>query len=482
MSETPFLSALISVLSPQQVWTHPSHADRMQAYEQDWRKREHGKALAVVFPRTTTQLQAIVRLCLESGVSIVPQGGNTGLVLGSTPNSMGQQLVVSTQRMNRVLSIDADNMTLTAESGCILAHIQQAARDQGLWFPLSMASEGSCTIGGNLATNAGGTQVLQFGTARQLCLGIEAVMPDGSVMNVLRGLRKDNTGFDMRDLLIGSEGTLGIITKAVLKLWPQPKAQIAAWLGVQHFDDACHLLRLAREHMGARLTGFEVMNPLAIALVQQHVPHLKQPLPQHSGWHVLLELTDSQSLENLSADTQALIQSCLDSHLIQDGVQAQSFQQTQQLWHIRESIPLAQATEGLNIKHDISLPISHMSSFVRTVESDLQKLIPNVRTVNFGHLGDGNLHFNVQAPLGIAPADFLDQYEDAVHELVFACVEKHSGSISAEHGIGRLKQQRLQQHQDPSALHQMRLIKQALDPHGLFNPGVILSSPDTMER
>lgn len=482
MSQDRFLSDLRSTLSPQQVWTQSTHPGCLTAFEQDWRKREQGRALAVAFPTSTSEVQAVVRCCVEHGVPIIPQGGNTGLVLGSTPNNSGTQLVLSTQRLNRVLSVDSNNMTMTVQSGCVLSQAQQTARDHGLWFPLSMASEGSCTIGGNLASNAGGTQVLQYGTARQLCLGLEAVMPDGRVMNVLRGLRKDNTGYALRDLMIGSEGTLGIITQAVLKLWPAPKSQTTVWLGVASFDDACTLLRLAREFMGARLTGFEVMNPLAIELVKQHLSHLHLPLPHHPSWHVLLELSDSNPSEVLSSDIDRFMQMCLDSKRVQDGVQAQTLEQAQQLWHIREAIPLAQAEEGLNIKHDISLPVSEMTSFVETAQQQLETLIPGVRLVNFGHLGDGNLHFNVQAPIGTDSAAFLRNHETAVNEVVFSCVERHRGSISAEHGIGRLKQHRLQQHQDPVALSQMLLIKQALDPKGLFNPGVILPPADTIEQ
>jgi FAD/FMN-containing dehydrogenase len=351
--------------------------------------------------------------------------------------------------------------------------VQQAARDAGLLFPLSLAAEGSCTIGGNLATNAGGTQVLRYGNARELCLGLEVVTADGTVWDGLSGLRKDNTGYDLRDLFIGSEGTLGVITAATLKLHPLPLARMTALAACDTLRDAVALLGLAQARCGAALTGFEVMNALSLALVGKHFPQLTQPLGPRP-WTVLLELSDSEGETHARAQFEALLEDALERGVIDDAAVAETLAQSHAMWHLRESIPLAQSEEGLNIKHDIALPVSRIPDFVEGCDRLLAERFPGSRLVDFGHLGDGNLHYNVQAPEGVAPADFLRTHEAAVNALVYDQVAAHGGSISAEHGIGQLKREELAQRKSPVALQLMRQIKQALDPRGLLNPGRVV--------
>ena len=445
----------------------------LSAYERDWRKRYTGCALAVLRPADTVQVAGIVALAREHRVALVPQGGNTGLVGGGVPDGSGRQLLLSLQRMNRVRQIDAANLTMTVDAGCVLQQVQQAAREAGLLFPLSLAAEGSCTIGGNLATNAGGTQVLRYGNARELCLGLEVVTADGTVWDGLSGLRKDNTGYDLRDLFIGSEGTLGVITAATLKLHPQPRARMTALAACDTLRDAVSLLGLTQSRCGAALTGFEVMNALSLALVGKHFPQLTQPLGPRP-WTVLLELSDSEGEVHARTQFEALLEDALERGFIDDAAVAESLSQSHAMWHLRESIPLAQSEEGLNIKHDIALPVSRIPDFVERCDAMLGARFPGSRLVDFGHLGDGNLHYNVQAPEGIAPADFLREHEAAVNALVYDQVVAHGGSISAEHGIGQLKRDELAQRKSPVALQLMRQIKQALDPHGLLNPGRVV--------
>ena len=453
----------------------------LSAWEQDWRKRDRGRALAVVRPGSTAEVAAVVQACIaqrarhpQQPVSIVPQGGNTGLVMGSTPDHSGRQLVLSLQRMNQLRGLDPDNLTLTAEAGCILASLQQQAEAAGFLFPLSLAAEGSCTIGGNLGTNAGGTQVLRYGNARDLCLGLEVVTAQGEVWHGLSGLRKDNTGYDLRDLLIGSEGTLGIITAATLKLYPLPAARLTAWAAVPSLPQALTLLRLAHRHLGAGLTGFELMGQFALSLVDRHLPQLRVPLWRQSPWCVLLENSDHESQAHAREQFDRLLEAALEDGCVSDAVVAENLAQAQQLWQVRESIPLAQVAEGLNIKHDISVPVSRIPEFVTVTDRLLAQAIPGVRLVNFGHLGDGNLHYNVQAPEAMDAALFLQHHEEQVNHLVFDSVQAFGGSISAEHGVGSLKLAHLEHHKSPVALTMMRAIKLALDPAGLLNPGRVI--------
>ncbi len=446
----------------------------LSAWELDWRKRARGKALAVVRPADTAQVAAVVRACAAAGVSMVPQGGNTGLVGGSTPDASGRQVVLSLQRMNAVRAIDSANLTMTVEAGCILQTLQETAEKAGFLFPLSLAAEGSCTIGGNLGSNAGGTQVVRYGNARDLCLGLEVVTAQGEVWEGLSGLRKDNTGYDLRDLFIGSEGTLGIITAATMKLYPMPAAQLTAWAAVPSMDAAVTLLGLAHRHLGAGLTGFEVMGQFALGLVAKHFKQQRVPLYADTAFCVLLENSDHESESHAREQFERLLETAMEDGCVTDAVVAENLQQAHQLWHMRESIPLAQAEEGLNIKHDISVPVSLIPEFVRVTDQLLEKAIPGVRLVNFGHLGDGNLHYNVQAPAEGDAAAFLRDQEENVNALVYDSVQAFGGSISAEHGVGSLKLDKLEQHKSPVALGLMRAIKRGLDPENLMNPGRVL--------
>ncbi|WP_144329119.1 FAD-binding oxidoreductase [Tepidimonas charontis] len=475
MESDALLDALRAAVGPAHVLTAADGAD-LVAYEQDWRRRHRGRARCVVRPANTAEVAAVVRLCAAHDVPIVPQGGNTGLVVGGVPNASGTQVVLSLQRLNRVRALDVDNLTLTVEAGCVLQAAQQAAQAAGLWLPLSLASEGSCTIGGNLATNAGGTQVLRFGNARDLCLGLEVVTADAQIWDGLSALRKDNTGYDLRHLFIGSEGTLGIITAAVLKLFPQPAARLTAWASVPSLAAAVALLGLAQQALGPALTGFEAMNAFAMQLVARHFPALRPPLPDAAPYAVLLEVSDSESEAHARERLHATLADAIARGSVLDAVVAQSLAQAQALWHIRESIPLAQAQEGLNIKHDISVPVSRIPAFCAEAEALLQQAVPGARLVNFGHLGDGNLHFNVQCPPGADPAAFLAAHEAAINTLVFDTVRRYGGSISAEHGIGGLKADLLPRYKDAVALDLMRRLKQALDPRGLLNPGRVLTA------
>jgi FAD/FMN-containing dehydrogenase len=469
VSDAAFVDTLRAIVGPAQVLV----GGDLAAYEADWRKRYRGRALAVIRPGHTDEVAAVVRACATTGVSLVPQGGNTGLVGGGVPDASGRQILLSLGRLNRVRHVDVDNLTLTAEAGCVLQAVQDAAESHGLLYPLSLAAEGSCTIGGNLATNAGGTQVLRYGNARELCLGLEVVTARGDIWHGLTGLRKDNTGYDLRDLFVGSEGTLGVITAATLKLFPRPAASVTAMAACESVEAAVGLLNLARDRLGPGLTGFELMERFALSLVERHFPQLPRPLPG-APWTVLMEHAGTQP-EAVERDRLAsTLEAALEQGLATDAVVAESIAQSHALWHVRESIPLAQSEEGLNIKHDISLPVSAMAGFVPRMAARLQAVTPGARVVCFGHLGDGNLHYNLQAPEGVPAAAFLTEHEARINELVYDEVQRLGGSISAEHGIGELKRDELAQRGSPVALELMRAIKKALDPDGIMNPGRLI--------
>ena len=445
----------------------------LSAYELDWRKRQRGRALAVVRPGNTAEVAAVVAACAAHATAIVPQGGNTGLVGGSVPDASGRQVLLSLGRMNRVRTVDGANLTMTVEAGAILQAVQQAAADRNLLYPLSLGAEGSCTVGGNLATNAGGTQVLRYGNARELCLGIELVTAAGEIWDGLSGLRKDNTGYDLRDLLIGSEGTLGIITAATLRLFPRPAAVTTALATVMSLEAALDLLQLAQARLGPALTGFEVMNAFSLELVREQFPALRQPLPA-APWTVLIEQSDAESAAHAEAAFEALLAQAYEARLITDAAIAATIEQSRAMWHLRETITFAQAQAGPNIKHDISLPVSAIPAFVASTDRALEAAFPGARLVDFGHLGDGNLHYNVQGPAGSSPEDFLGRCETGVNALVYDAVTAFGGSISAEHGIGQLKREALAARKSPVALGMMRSIKAALDPRNLLNPGRVL--------
>jgi FAD/FMN-containing dehydrogenase len=431
-------------------------------------------ALAVVRPGNTQEVAAVVKACAAARTPIVPQGGNTGLVVGGVPDGTGSQIVLSMTRMNAVRAIDPANLTITVEAGCVLQNLQAAAENAGFLFPLSLGAEGSCTIGGNLGTNAGGTQVVRYGNTRELCLGLEVVTAQGDIWHGLSGLRKDNTGYDLRNLMIGSEGTRGIITAATMKLYPLPAAQLTAWAAVPSMEAAVQLLGLAHQRLGPGLTGLEVMGQFALSLVDKHYPQLRVPLWKETPWCVLLENSDSESESHARSQFEALLEAAMDSGCVSDAVVAENLTQARGLWHIRESITLAQAQEGLNIKHDISIPVSRIPAFVAETDALLAREVPGVRMVDFGHLGDGNLHYNVQAPEGADEKAFLRDNEERVNTLVFDQVKRFDGSISAEHGVGELKVGKLPLYKDPTALAMMLAVKKALDPHNLLNPGRVL--------
>ena len=475
MTHSPdFLDALRAIVGAANVLT----TGDLSAWELDWRKRERGRALAVVRPGSTDEVAKVVQTCAKAGVSMVPQGGNTGMVVGSTPDASGSQVVLSLSRMNQIRTIDAANLTVTVEAGCVLQTLQDACEKAGFLFPLSLASEGSCTIGGNLGTNAGGTQVVRYGNTRELCLGLEVVTAQGEVWSGLTGLRKDNTGYDLRHLFIGSEGTLGVITAATLKLYPLPASTLTAFAAVPSLDAAVELLGLAHRHLSSGLTGFEVMGRFALGLVVKHFPQQRVPfqdLPSEDApYCVVLENSDHDSEAHARQQFENMLEAALESGCVRDAVVAESITQARQLWHIRESIPLAQAQEGLNIKHDISIAVSHIPQFVQEMDAALAQSFPGVRLVNYGHLGDGNLHYNVQAPADADAEHFLKTQEKPINALVYAAVDRYNGSISAEHGIGSLKRDTLLEHKSPVALGLMHSIKQALDPKNLMNPGRLI--------
>lgn len=443
-------------------------------YEQDWRRRVRGKALCVVRPGSTQEVAEVVQACAEVGAAIVPQGGNTGLVGGSIPDGSGTQVLMSLRRMTTVRSIDPENMTITVEAGCVLQSVQEVADSHGFLFPLSLGAEGSCTMGGNLATNAGGTQVLRYGNARELCLGVEVVTPQGEVWDGLSGLRKDNTGYDLRDVFVGSEGTLGVITAATMKLYPKPAAQLTAWAALASLEDANRLLGLAHRHLGSCLTGFEVMNRFALSLVDKHYPHLRVPMWHEYAWCVLIEISDNESETHARGLFEGLLETAFEQEVVADAIIAESLKQVHDLWHIRESITLAQTEEGHNVKHDISVPVSLIPEFVREADAALTTAFPGLRFVNFGHLGDGNLHYNIQAPESSDAKEFVQAHEEQISTIVYDTVNQYRGSISAEHGVGALKLHKLIHYKSDVALKLMRAIKSAIDPRNTMNPGRVL--------
>ncbi|HZV55760.1 MAG TPA: FAD-binding oxidoreductase [Rhodocyclaceae bacterium] len=439
-------------------------------YLTDWRGRYTGTALAIVRPRTTAEVAEVVRLCAQAGVAMVPQGGNTGLCGGGIP--CGGEVVVSLTRLNRVRAIDVANNTITVEAGCTLVAVQEAAASADRLFPLSLAAEGTATIGGNLATNAGGVQVLRYGNARELTLGLEVVLPDGRIWNGLRGLRKDNTGYDMKHLFIGAEGTLGLITAAVLKLYSRPRCTATAWAGVSKPAAAVALLTRLRERIGGRITAFELVSRPALDLVLRHIPDSRDPLPGQSPWQVLIELSDTMA-SDLAGALGDLLADAVAAGEASDAVIAQSEAQTQALWALRENISEAQRIEGISIKHDISLPVSRIAEFIARSDAALAAAFPGVRIVCFGHVGDGNLHYNQSKPAAQDNAAFIGQTA-AVNRIVHDLVAELGGSISAEHGLGQLKRQEILRYKSETEMDMMRAVKQALDPRGLMNPGKVL--------
>ena len=433
----------------------------------DWRGRYRGAAQCVVRPGNAEEVAAVVRACVEAGVPIVPQGGNTGLCGAATPDETGQAVVLSLGRMNRILAVDRQNNTISVEAGCTLAAVQDAARAVDRLFPLALASEGTCQIGGNLSTNAGGVQVLRYGNTRELTLGLQVVLPNGDLWDGLRGLRKDNTGYDLKHLFIGAEGTLGIITAAVLKLYPLPKTQTTCWLNVVSPAAAVDLLNQAKNAFDAQLTAFELVSEASLALVLKNIPATTRPT-ESSPWYVLAEFSDTDPVaverwlgEQLAAGTVA------------DGVLAASEAQAKKLWALRENISEAQKIEGVSIKHDIAVPVSRIAEFLARADAALAAAFPGIRVVAFGHVGDGNLHYNLSKPDAQENALFLASQPE-VNRIVHDAVHALNGSISAEHGIGQLKREEILRYKSTVEIELMRTIRQALDPRGLMNPGKLL--------
>ena len=436
-------------------------------YLTDWRGRYRGAALAVLRPGSVAEVQGVVRLCAAAGVPMVPQGGNTGLCGAATPDGSGEAVVISLGRLNRILEVDTANDTLTLEAGCTLAQAQAAAQAAGRLFPLALASAGSCQIGGNLSTNAGGVQVLRYGNTRDLTLGLQVVLPNGELFDGLRGLRKDNTGYDLKQLFIGAEGTLGIITGAVLKLFPLPKTQITCWLNVASPLVAVDLINAAKTVFDAQLTAFELISETALGLVLAHIPDSTRP-GSVSPWYVLAEFSDTDP-----AALSAWLDRQMEAGVVSDGVIAQSAGQAKKLWALRENISEAQKIEGVSIKHDISVPVSCIPEFLTAADTALVRAFPGIRVVAFGHVGDGNLHYNLSKADAQDNAAFLAA-QPAVNRIVHDTVHVLNGSISAEHGIGQLKRDEILRYKHPLEMTLMRSIKQALDPRGLMNPGKLL--------
>ncbi|MAF05898.1 MULTISPECIES: FAD-binding oxidoreductase [unclassified Herbaspirillum] len=447
-------------------------ADEQASYVKDWLNKWQGRVAVVVRPADTAQTAEVVRLCHQTHTPIVTQGGNTGMSGGATPDDSGAQVILSTTRMHRIRAVDPINNTMTVDAGVILAHAQEAARAAGRYFPLSLGAEGSCTVGGNLATNAGGIAVLRFGNMRELALGLEVVLPDGRIWNGLRGLRKDNTGYDLRDLFIGSEGTLGVITGAVLKLFSQPHARATAWVGCDSLAQLAELLARTRARCGDRLVAFEMMSAASLALVLQHVTDTRAPLAQPARYNALIELADTEDL-GLQSMLEELLGQAMEDALVTDAMLCSNGTQAAALWKIREGISQAQVRAGKVIKHDIALPISAIAEFVDQAERAIAACGLQAELINFGHLGDGNLHFNVMIPLS-SSYDEVRQATLLLNRLVHDLVTEKQGSISAEHGVGQLRRDELRHYKSPLEMELMLRIKQAFDPNLIMNPGKLL--------
>ena len=465
-----FIQHLADIVGNSGLLTVPAD---MAPYLVDERQRYRGNAIAVVRPESTEQVSAIVRLCLEAGVAIVPQGGNTSLCGAATPFEHGGEIVLSLARMNRVREIDPTNYTITVEAGVILADVQKAAEESDRLFPLSLGGEGTARIGGNLSTNAGGTGVLRYGTARELALGLEVVLPDGRVWDGLSGLRKDNTGYDLKQLFMGAEGTLGIITAAVLKLFPQPDEVQTAFVAVPDPRTAVEFLTRARIASGDRVITFELIPRLPLDLVLQYIPGTRDPLANVYDAYVLFELASSQPGDNLRGLMESIVSNAMEEGLALDAAIAESGQQAIDFWRLRESLPEAQKFAGASIKHDVSVPISRIGDFMDDASAKVEAAVPGLRVCAFGHLGDGNIHFNLCQPEGDDGAAFevrMAELNRIVHDTVVAM----RGSISAEHGIGRLRKDELAHYASEVSLDLMRRIKVALDPEGIMNPGKVI--------
>jgi FAD/FMN-containing dehydrogenase len=445
----------------------------LSAYTVDFRRLYRGATPLVLFPRSVDQVSRVLALCDRERVGVVPQGGNTGYCGAATPDESGSQIVLSMKKLNRVRQIDAANLSLIVEAGCTLAETHAAARSEHRLFPLSLGSEGTAQIGGNLSTNAGGTAVLRYGMMRDLVLGLEVVLADGRVLSGLKSLRKDNTGYDVKALFVGAEGTLGVITAACLRLFPEPRDSATALVGVDSPARAVELLERLREAAGETLSTFELMPRIAVALTLEHIPRVANPLDQDAAWYVLVELTSSNPESRLTEALGAALEKAAAGGVVRDAALAASLAQSQAMWKLRESIPEAQRHHGASLKHDVSVPVSSIPTLIERGTLLASRLAPEGEVVSYGHVGDGNLHFNVSQRPGSPTAAFMARAA-ALESAMFDLVESLGGSISAEHGIGRLKAGELARRADPVELAAMRALKAALDPHGILNPGKVL--------
>jgi FAD/FMN-containing dehydrogenase len=472
------LARLRDLLGPKGFTTDPAE---MAPWLEDWRKRFRGAAAAMVSPASTAEVAEIVRACAEERVPLVPQGGNTSMVGGAVPTPSGDAVLLSLRRMNRIRAISAEAGTGIAEAGVVLAHFHEAAAAVGRRFPLTLGARGSATIGGLVSTNAGGTQVLRFGTMRGLVQGLEAVLPDGSVFDGLAPLKKDNRGYDLRQLLIGAEGTLGVVTAASLKLVPAVGARSVAWIGLATPEKALALLRLLDETVGDAVESFELVPKAALDLVLRHVPSTRPPLEDAHPWHVLVEAVAPPAAPAPEGALARALATALENGVVDDVVIAASEAQAEAFWRLRDSISEAEKVDGPAAKHDVSVEAAAMPRFMVETAAAVEARFPGVRVIAFGHLGDGNVHFNARAPVGAAPA-WVEGEGQAVTAFVHDLVVAAGGSISAEHGIGQMRLSELARLGDPARLGAMRAIKQALDPHGIMNPGKLVPLAEAPHR
>lgn len=441
--------------------------DALQPFVTEWRGRYQGKACLWVAPASTDEVAAIVRICAKQGLAIVPQGGNTGLCGGAIPDASGTQLVLSLRRMNRVRELSRENYSMIVDAGCTLVQVQDAATEAGCFFPLSLAAEGSCQIGGNLSTDAGGINVLRYGTARRQVLGLEVVLPDGSVIEGLRALRKDTAGYDLKHLFIGAEGTLGIITAACLSLEPAPGEINTVMLGIDSPRAAVHLLAYLRDSLGDKLQAFELMQDRALRFVLRHVADTRNPFDHPYPWLILVASTAA------AAEVEQVFLRAIEENLVLDAVIPKSSAESASLWKLRHSVSEAQKLEGASLKHDIAVPVARVGQFIELAEAAILRHIPAARIVAFGHVGDGNVHLNVSQPKHESAEDFLAE-GTAIADIIYGIVQEFGGSFSAEHGVGQARRGYLRQYRSPVELATMRSIKDALDPQGIMNPGKVL--------